>query len=83
MVFQFLVSENLGTFKYFLLLFVVLVVGGCLEEFVARVRAGGKVTVPSRLRESFGVKDCCYVRLVLVEVLEKGEDDGWVRRRVG
>lgn len=28
-----------------------------MEEFVARVFAGGKVTVPKRLRELFDVKD--------------------------
>lgn len=55
-----------------------------MEEFVARVFAGGKVTVPRRLRELFEVEDGDYVRLALVEVLErKGERGGWVRRRVG
>jgi bifunctional DNA-binding transcriptional regulator/antitoxin component of YhaV-PrlF toxin-antitoxin module len=28
-----------------------------VEEFVARVFAGGKVTVPGRLRELFGVEN--------------------------
>jgi len=50
---------------------------------VARVYSGGKVTVPSRLRDLFDVEDGCYVRLVLVEVLEKRVDKGgWVRRKV-
>jgi hypothetical protein len=75
-----LLVANLVTFKYFLLFFVV--VGGCLEEFVARVFGGGKVTVPGRLRELFGVADGDYVRVVLVEVLSRDEHGGWVRRKV-
>jgi len=58
------------------LLFVVV-----MEEFVVRVFKGGKVTVPKRLRELFGVEDGDYIRLALVEVLKKS-GDGWVRRRV-
>jgi bifunctional DNA-binding transcriptional regulator/antitoxin component of YhaV-PrlF toxin-antitoxin module len=69
----------LVTFKYFLLFFVV---GGCVEEFVVRVFKGGKVTVPKRLRELFGVEDGDYVRLALVEVMKK-KDGGWIRRKVG
>jgi bifunctional DNA-binding transcriptional regulator/antitoxin component of YhaV-PrlF toxin-antitoxin module len=53
-----------------------------VEEFVARVFAGGKVTVPRRLRDLLGVGDGDYVRLAVVEVLRKGEDGSWVRRRV-
>jgi bifunctional DNA-binding transcriptional regulator/antitoxin component of YhaV-PrlF toxin-antitoxin module len=52
-----------------------------MEEFVVRVFKGGKVTVPKRLRELFGVEDGDYMRLALVEVLKKG-DEGWVRRKV-
>lgn len=48
---------------------------------MVRVFAGGKVTVPRRLRELFGVEDGDYVRLVLTEVL-KESGDGWVRRKV-
>jgi len=48
---------------------------------VVRVFKGGKVTVPKRLRELFGVEDGDYVRLALVEVLRKSGGD-WVRRRV-
>jgi len=41
------------------------------------------VAVPRRLRELFGVDDGDYVRLALVEVLErKDEKSGWVRRKV-
>jgi len=50
---------------------------------VARVYSGGKVTVPRRLRDLFAVEDGCYVRLVLVEVLEKDEKGVWVGRKVG
>jgi bifunctional DNA-binding transcriptional regulator/antitoxin component of YhaV-PrlF toxin-antitoxin module len=53
-----------------------------VEEFVVRVFTGGKVTVPKQLRERFGVEDGDYVRLVLVEVLKKGDGGGWVKRRV-
>lgn len=52
-----------------------------MKEFVARVFTGGKVTVPKQLRELFGVEDGDYVRLVLVEVMKKGEE-GWVKRKV-
>jgi len=62
-------------FCCFLLLVVV------VEEFVARVFKGGKVTVPERLRELLGVEDGDYVRFVLVEVMKKTKD-GWVRRKV-
>jgi bifunctional DNA-binding transcriptional regulator/antitoxin component of YhaV-PrlF toxin-antitoxin module len=41
------------------LLFVVVV-----EEFVVRVFKGGKVTVPKRLRELFGVEDGIMLSLV-------------------
>jgi len=58
------------------LLFVVV-----MEEFVARVFQGGKVTVPKRLRDLFGVEDGDYVRLGLLEVMRR-EDGRWVRRRV-
>ncbi len=53
-----------------------------MEEFVARVFKGGKVTVPKRLRELFDVRDGDYVRLALVEVLKKGDNGKWVRRRI-
>ena len=52
-----------------------------MEEFVVRVFKGGKVTVPKRLRELFGVEDGDYVRLGLVEVMKK-TDEGWVRRKI-
>jgi bifunctional DNA-binding transcriptional regulator/antitoxin component of YhaV-PrlF toxin-antitoxin module len=45
-----------------------------VEQFVARVFQGGKVTIPKRLRELVGVEDGDYVRLGLVEVIKpKGE----------
>lgn len=49
---------------------------------MVRVFNGGKVTVPKQLRERFSVNDGDYVRLVLVEVLKKGENGEWVKRRV-
>jgi len=42
-----------------------------LEQFVARVFQGGKVTIPKRLRELLGVGDGDYVRLSLVEVIKR------------
>jgi bifunctional DNA-binding transcriptional regulator/antitoxin component of YhaV-PrlF toxin-antitoxin module len=56
--------------------------GVTVEEIVVRVFNGGKVTVPKQLRERFSVVDGDYVRLVLVEVLKKGEDGEWVKKRV-
>jgi bifunctional DNA-binding transcriptional regulator/antitoxin component of YhaV-PrlF toxin-antitoxin module len=53
-----------------------------VEEIVVRVFNGGKVTVPKQLRERFVVEDGDYVRLALVEVLKKGTDGEWVKRRV-
>ena len=53
-----------------------------MEEFVALVRANGKVTVPKQLRARFDFADGCYVRLALVEVLKMGEGGVWVKRRV-
>lgn len=59
-----------------------LLLGIVVEEFVARVFTDGKVTVPKQMRERFGVVDGDYVRLVLVEVLKKGDDGNWVKKRV-
>jgi len=55
----------LNTFCCFLFLVVFV-----LEQFVARVFQGGKVTVPKRLRELLGVEDGDYVRLGVVEVIK-------------
>jgi bifunctional DNA-binding transcriptional regulator/antitoxin component of YhaV-PrlF toxin-antitoxin module len=41
-----------------------------VEQFVARVFQGGKVTIPKRLRELVGVEDGDYVRLGVVEVVK-------------
>jgi hypothetical protein len=70
-----------GKFLTVLLLFDALGLV-CVEEFVALVLAGGKVTVPKQLRARFDVSDGCYVRLALVEVLTRGEGGVWVKRRV-
>ena len=53
-----------------------------LEEFVAQVFTGGKVTVPRQLRKRFDVKDGDYVRLVLVEVLRENDNGQWINRKV-
>lgn len=41
-----------------------------MEQFVARVFQGGKVTVPKRLRELLGVEDGVYVRMAVLEVVK-------------
>jgi hypothetical protein len=64
------VWQLLNVFGCFLLLAVV------VEEFVVRVFTGGKVTVSRRLRELFSIEGGDYIRLVLVEVMKKG-DNGW------
>jgi bifunctional DNA-binding transcriptional regulator/antitoxin component of YhaV-PrlF toxin-antitoxin module len=53
-----------------------------MEEFVVRVFTGGKITIPSQLRELFDVADGDYVRLSLAEVLKKGDDGEWVKKKV-
>ena len=53
-----------------------------MEEFVTRVFAGGKVTVPRQLRERFNLNDGDYVRLALVEVLKKDASGEWSKKKV-
>ena len=45
-----------------------------VEQFVARVLQGGKVTIPKRVRELLDVGDGDYVRLSLVEVVKRKEE---------
>ncbi len=51
-----------------------------MEEFVALVGKGGKVTVPKALRDRFNLGDGCYVHLALLEVHRKGGDGVWVKQ---
>ena len=44
-----------------------------MERFVARVFGGGKVTIPSTVRELLRVRDGDYVRLEVVEVIKRGD----------
>jgi AbrB family looped-hinge helix DNA binding protein len=53
-----------------------------MEEFVARVFTGGKVTIPKQLRERFNLKEEDYVRLSLVEVLKKDASGEWSKKKV-
>jgi len=46
-----------------------------LEQFIARVFQGGKVTIPRRVREVLGVSDGDYVRLAVVEVIQPVKAD--------
>jgi len=41
------------------------------ERFISRVFQGGKITIPKRLRELLGVEEGCYVRVEMVEFLER------------
>jgi len=42
-----------------------------VEQFVVRVFQGGKVTIPKRVRELFGLCDGDYVRVAVVEVVKR------------
>ncbi len=53
-----------------------------MEEFITRLYNRGKCTVPQQLRDCFGVEEGVYVRSILLEVLKKGEDGVWMRRKV-
>jgi bifunctional DNA-binding transcriptional regulator/antitoxin component of YhaV-PrlF toxin-antitoxin module len=68
--------------KFLNVLVAVWMVVVIMEEFVARVFKGGKVTIPKRLRDLFGVEDGNYVKLALVEVLKKNDGGDWIRRKV-
>jgi len=47
-------------------------VSGLVEEvFVAKVVAGGKVTIPQRIRDLLNIEDGDYVRLTVTEVVRK------------
>jgi len=49
-------------------------VAGLVEEvFVAKVIAGGKVTIPRRLRDLLDVQDGDYLRLAITEVIKTTE----------
>jgi len=43
------------------------------EVFVAKVIAGGKVTIPRRLRDLLDVQDGDYLRLAITEVIKTTE----------
>jgi bifunctional DNA-binding transcriptional regulator/antitoxin component of YhaV-PrlF toxin-antitoxin module len=53
-----------------------------LEEFVARVFKDGKITIPKHLRDLHCVTDGDYVRSALIEVLKKGDNGEWTRKKV-
>lgn len=66
-----------GLFCFFVGL-VVWVLGVVAEQFVARVYARGKVTIPLPVREVLNIEDGDYVRVSVVEVIRRS---GRVRRR--
>ncbi len=50
-------------------------VGGLGDVFVARVIAGGKVTVPRRLRDVLNLEDGDYVRVTITEVMKRKKQE--------
>ncbi len=67
--------------SWFVLIFVGLVVwvlGVVAEQFVAKVYARGKVTIPLSVREVLNIEDGDYVRVSILEVIRRS---GGVRRR--
>ena len=50
--------------------------GGVGEVFVARVVAGGKVTVPLLVREVLRIEEGDYVRVSITEVIRKKQREG-------
>jgi bifunctional DNA-binding transcriptional regulator/antitoxin component of YhaV-PrlF toxin-antitoxin module len=49
-------------------------VAGVGDVFVARVVAGGKVTVPRRLRDVLNLEEGDYVRVTITEVIRKKQE---------
>jgi hypothetical protein len=72
-------SICLFVYSCFLLFFVcvgdVVLVGGVGEVFVARVIAGGKVTVPRRLRDVLNLEERDYVRVTITEVMKRKQQE--------
>lgn len=54
------------------------VLGVVAEQFVAKVYARGKVTIPLPVREVLNIEDGDYVRVSIMEVIRRS---GRVRRR--
>jgi len=50
--------------------------GGVGEVFVARVVAGGKVTIPLLVREVLKIEEGDYVRVSITEVIKKKQREG-------
>ena len=50
--------------------------GGVGEVFVARVVAGGKVTIPLLVREVLKIEEGDYVRVSITEVIRKKQREG-------
>jgi bifunctional DNA-binding transcriptional regulator/antitoxin component of YhaV-PrlF toxin-antitoxin module len=55
---------------------LVLGLGGVGEVFVARVVAGGKVTIPLLVREVLKIEEGDYVRVSITEVIRKKQREG-------
>jgi bifunctional DNA-binding transcriptional regulator/antitoxin component of YhaV-PrlF toxin-antitoxin module len=50
-------------------------VAGVGDVFVARVVAGGKVTVPRRLRDVLNLEEGDYVRVTITEVIKRKQPE--------
>ena len=57
---------------------MVWVLGVVAEQFVAKVYARGKVTIPLPVREVLNIEDGDYVRVSIMEVIRRS---GRVRQR--
>jgi bifunctional DNA-binding transcriptional regulator/antitoxin component of YhaV-PrlF toxin-antitoxin module len=60
--------------------------GGVGEVFMARVVAGGKVTIPLLVREVLKIEEGDYVRVTITEVIKKQrkkERKGKEKRKAG
>jgi hypothetical protein len=73
-VFRYVYLFILG-FGCFLCVGDVVLAGGVGEVFVARVVAGGKVTVPRRLRDVLNLEEGDYVRVTITEVIKRKQEE--------
>ena len=59
---------------------LVLGLGGVGEVFVARVVAGGKVTIPLLVREVLKIEEGDYVRITITEVIRRKKQERKVKK---
>ncbi len=56
-------------------------VGGLVESFVARVFAGGKVTIPDHVGLLMNIEDGDYARITITETIKKKMRDRKTKSR--